>query len=113
MKSPICWVQLNENLDEAFDMATGSDKATIKNAIDYLDSIDRPHEISELTAERLKKCVDDSDLIDSGLRVFRIDDANEKDNIHVSHWSEIDQSDMFDMIDNVKKTARRWTYYSA
>lgn len=95
-------VQLNENLDEAFDMATGSDKATIKNAIDYLDSIDRPHEISELTAERLKKCVDDSDLIDSGLRVFRIDDANEKDNIR-KPLGEIDQSDMFDMIDNVKK----------
>lgn len=83
-------------------MATGSDKATIKNAIDYLDSIDRPHEISELTAERLKKCVDDSDLIDSGLRVFRIDDANEKDNIR-KPLGEIDQSDMFDMIDNVKK----------
>jgi hypothetical protein len=95
-------VQLNENLDEAFDMATGSDKATIKNAIDYLDSIGRPHEISELTAERLKKCVDDSDPIDSGLRVFRIDDANEKDNIR-KPLTQIKQSDLFESIDNVKK----------
>lgn len=47
--------QLNENLDEALKSATGNAKITIENQIALCDKYDRPHELSEITAERLRR----------------------------------------------------------
>lgn len=60
--------------------------------------------VDELTIERLRKAGDtfDSDKIDTGFRVFRIDDSNEKSDIR-KPLGEIRQSNIFDMVDNVKK----------
>jgi len=64
--------------------------------------------IDQITAERLRRAGEkiksehpEAD-IDTGFRVFRADGSNDNENIR-KPLNEIDQSDMFDMIDNVKK----------
>jgi type III restriction-modification system methyltransferase len=64
--------------------------------------------IDQITAERLRRAGEkvksehpEAD-IDTGFRVFRVDGSNENENIR-KPLGEINQSDMFDMIDNVKK----------
>lgn len=64
--------------------------------------------IEQITAERLRRAGEkiksehpEAD-IDTGFRVFRVDGSNNNENIR-KPLGEIDQSDMFDMIDNVKK----------
>lgn len=64
--------------------------------------------IDQITAERLRRAGEkikseypDAD-IDTGFRVFRVDSSNDNENIR-KPLDEINQSDMFDMIDNVKK----------
>lgn len=64
--------------------------------------------IDDITAERLRRAGEkiksehpEAD-IDAGFRVFRVDGSNENENIR-KPLGEINQSDMFDMIDNVKK----------
>lgn len=48
----IC-VQLPENLDDALKTATGKQKEVIKNAIKFLDSVNKEHNIFEITKERI------------------------------------------------------------
>lgn len=64
--------------------------------------------LTRLLAERLRRAGEkiksehpEAD-IDTGFRVFRVDGSNNNENIR-KPLGEIDQSDMFDMIDNVKK----------
>lgn len=64
--------------------------------------------IDQITAERLRRAGEkvksehpEAD-IDTGFRVFRVDGSNNNENIR-KPLGEINQSDMFDMIDNVKK----------
>lgn len=64
--------------------------------------------IDQITAERLRRAGEkiksehpEAD-IDTGFRVFRVDGSNNNENIR-KPLGEIDQSNMFDMIDNVKK----------
>lgn len=45
--------QLNENLDKALE--TDKKNAVIKNQIDFCKKYKRPHELSEITAERLRR----------------------------------------------------------
>ena len=54
--------QLNENLDEALKSATGSAKTTIENQIALCDKINRPRELSEITAERVRRVMLGSSL---------------------------------------------------
>ncbi len=63
--------------------------------------------VDQITAERLRRAGDKIEKehpeakIDTGFRVFRIDDSNEKDDIR-KPLGEIQQSNIFDMVDNVK-----------
>ncbi len=83
-------VQLDEKTDE---------KSEAKKA--GYDTID------QITAERIRRAGDKIEKehpeakIDTGFRVFRIDDSNEKDDIR-KPLGEIQQSNIFDMVDNVK-----------
>ncbi len=54
--------QLNENLDEALKSAIGGAKTTIENQIALCDKIGRPHELSEITAERVRRVMLGSSL---------------------------------------------------
>ncbi len=47
--------QLNENLDDALKTASGNSKAIIENQIALCEKFGRPHELSEITVERLRR----------------------------------------------------------
>lgn len=96
-------VQYPEDLDESLKTANSFTKKTIENCIKYLDKLNKPHEVSEVTIERLKKDSEQVDeSVDNGFRVFRIDSNNENED-NRRPLSEINQSNLFNAIDNVKK----------
>ena len=81
-------VQLPENLDEAIIRASDTKtKDSIKQAIKFLDSIDKAHTICEIGKERIRrageKIKSESPLttqnLDIGFRVLKLDDTNMKD----------------------------------
>lgn len=103
-------VQLNENLDKKVKHENEKTKRITQNSIDFLDSIQKPHELSEITAERLRRAGDKiikehPDLggkLDTGFRVFRIDSENENTDIR-KPLKDVSQTDLFNSIDNIKK----------
>lgn len=80
-------VQIDEDLDESLKKATGNNKDTIEEAIDFLDSIGKPHLLTELGKERIrragKKIKEESPLttqdLDTGFRVLKLDSTNMQD----------------------------------
>lgn len=80
-------VQLPENLDETLEQSSGDDKDDIQSLIDFCDSINKPHLITEIGKERIRragaKIKADSPLttqdLDTGFRVFRLSDSNYED----------------------------------
>lgn len=83
MNRKFIMVQLNEDLDESLKSADGDNKETIKDTIDFLDSIGKPHKLSELGKERIKRsCLrireenEDASGLDMGFRVFKLSDSN-------------------------------------
>ena len=48
-------VQLPENLDRNYEQADSKAKPIIKNAVEFLSSINRPHYITELAKERIRR----------------------------------------------------------
>ena len=77
-------VQLPENLDESYKMANSSSKKALKNAIDLLDKMGRPHLLTEVSKERIRRVIGEQnvDLFkgqDLGFRVLKIDESNMND----------------------------------
>ena len=101
-------VQIDEDLDESLKKATGNNKETIEEAIDFLDSIGKPHLLTELGKERIrragKKIKEESPLttqdLDTGFRVLKLDSTNMQD-IYYSP-KDISQPELFSQIENVK-----------
>ena len=48
-------VQRADNLDEFYELANGDSKKDIKNQIEFLESINKPHLISEIGKERIRR----------------------------------------------------------
>lgn len=85
-------VQLPENLDNNYESSTGKTKAQLKVAIDFLDSINKPHLLTEVGKERIRRAgknlteidaqltLDDVDKspLDIGFRVLKLDSSNLK-----------------------------------
>jgi adenine-specific DNA-methyltransferase len=98
-------VQLPENLDELLAKADSTTKPTLENAINFLDSINKPHSLAELGKERIRRAgekikaelqekydayqqrqrslLDDEEEppmnpndLDIGFKVFKLDDSN-------------------------------------
>lgn len=79
-------VQIDENLDNSYEKATGENKKTIKETIKFLDSINKPHILSELGKERIRQAGDrileknkgkeGIENLDAGFKVFRVADTN-------------------------------------
>ena len=71
-------IQLPEVLDEIINKQTGESKKDTQNLINYLDSINRPHYLSEIGKERIfqagKRILGKDN--DKGFRVFKLDDSN-------------------------------------
>lgn len=80
-------VQLPENLDNKLQQASNDNKMSIKNAISLCDSLGEEHFLTVVSKERLrragKKIKEESPLttqdLDTGFRVFRLDEGNFED----------------------------------
>ena len=80
-------VQLQENIDPMLKSASANAKRIAENAIEVLDEMKKPHFITELAKERIrragKKIKDENPLttqdLDIGFRVLKVDDSNMKD----------------------------------
>ena len=113
-------VQIKENLDESLKTSDSRSKKTIQNAISFLDSINKPHNICEIGEERIRRAGkkikeelkakqpdlfsdgnDDKQPLDTGFRVFRVDSSNMKDVYFAPKDLDPQQLDLF--ADNVKE----------
>ena len=72
-------VQLPEDLDKELQKQSGATKKETQELIDYLDSVGRPHLLSEVGKERLTQTGCNVTNTDSGFRVLKLDDTNMKD----------------------------------
>ena len=101
-------VQLPEDLDKALLSASTDAKKTIRCAISLLDELNKPHLLTEVAKERIrragKKIKEESPLttqdLDTGFRVLKLDSTNMQD-IYYSP-KDISQADLFSQVDNVK-----------
>lgn len=85
-------VQLPENLDKNYEVATGKTKSQLKVSIDFLDSINKSHTISEIGKERIRRAgkkLTETDgqiklgeeakqPLDVGFKVYKLDTSNLK-----------------------------------
>ncbi len=102
-------VQLPEDLDESMSKADSRAKKTMANAIAFLDSIRKPHSISEIGKERIRrageKIKSESPMttqdLDVGFRVFKLDDTNMKDVYYAA--DEYDQGLLAGLESNIKE----------
>lgn len=101
-------VQYPEDLDKNLEQADTLSKKTIKTAISICEKMGVPHTIPEIAKERIrragKKIKDDSPLtaqdLDTGFRVFRVDDSNFEPVEHTpKEWNQ-DKLDLF--LNNIK-----------
>lgn len=72
-------VQLPENLDDSLKTSDNDAKPVLEKAIKYLDSINKPHYLTEIGQERIKLAITDLDLDDKvGFKVFELSKSNVK-----------------------------------
>lgn len=83
-KRKFIMIQVNEDLDRSLELADADNKKTIKNAISFLDDINKPHILSEIGKERIRRSGEkikseyqDVEL-DIGFKVFRAEATNIK-----------------------------------
>lgn len=91
-------VQLPENLDDNYASASSDDKKKIKKAIDFLDSMGRPHRLDEIGIERLKRAAakikDETGAdIDYGFKHYTLAEPTENT---LSKLESFDSTVMFD-----------------
>ena len=79
----IC-VQIQENLDESYRLASNDKKTVIKNAIELCDKNKVKHYLSEVAKERIRRAGDKiksekkNSNLDIGFKVFRVSNTNIK-----------------------------------
>ena len=80
-------VQYPENLDESLNRASGDDKDDIISLIEFCDDIKRPHYLTEIGKERIRRAGkkvkeeagDKAENLDTGFRVLKLDSSNMED----------------------------------
>ena len=101
-------VQLPEDLDKSLLSASTDAKKNIRNAIDLLDKIGKPHLLTEIAKERIRRAgakikeenPDKAQNLDTGFRVLKLDSSNMKDVFYSP--KETSQLELFTLVDNVK-----------
>lgn len=103
-------VQLPENLDESVQKLTGEAKNETSELIKFLDSIDKPHLLTEIGKERIrragKKIKEDFkekegiEDLDIGFRVLKLDSSNMEDVYY--NPMELQQDMLSSMRENIK-----------
>ncbi|MCJ7932633.1 MAG: site-specific DNA-methyltransferase [Chryseobacterium sp.] len=77
-------IQLPEDLDESLKTTDTNTKQTLLNAIDVLEKLNKPHLLTELGKERIRRAAnkikeETNADIDYGFRVYRLDTSNMQD----------------------------------
>ncbi len=113
-------VQIAENLDDSLITAGINAKKTIQCAIEFLDSINKPHFLTELAKERIRRAgkkikeelavkkqqggmfadQEEETKLDTGFRVLRLDESNMNEVYFTPKRYRQDQLDLF--LNNVK-----------
>ncbi len=98
-------VQIQENIDKMLRSSSNNAKRVAENAIQILDEISKPHVITELAEERIrragKKIKEETGAdIDYGFRVFHVDSSNMKDVYYKP--ADYNQEQMSMYADNIK-----------
>lgn len=101
-------VQLPEDLDKSLLSASTDAKKNIRNAIDLLDKIGKPHLLTEIAKERIRRAgakikeenPDKAQNLDTGFRVLKLDSSNMKEVFYSP--KETSQLELFTLVDNVK-----------
>lgn len=101
-------VQIPEDLDKNLLSADDSEKSILKNAIELCDTIQKPHLLTEVAKERIrragKKIKEEAGLqgqdLDIGFRVFRVDESNMEE-VYFQPAA-LRQEDLGSLFDNVK-----------
>lgn len=101
-------VQIPEDLDNNLTTASNDAKKSMRFAIKMLDSIKKPHLLTEVAKERIrragKKIKEEAGLqgqdLDIGFRVLKLDSSNMEDVYYTPE--EFDTQDMFATVSNVK-----------
>ena len=107
-------VQLPEDLDVALAKAKPEAKTTIKNAIEFLEKLGKPHTICEIGKERIrragKKIKDENatkegiERLDTGFRVLKLDESNMADVYYTPADTPIQATLAFDaLVDNIRE----------
>lgn len=100
--------QLPENLDENLETADANTKVIIENGINFLNNLNKPHLLTELAKERIrrtgKKIKEEAGLeaqnLDTGFRVFKCEDSF-MNNVYFSP-NDLSQADLFSQVSNIK-----------
>ena len=78
-------IQLPEDLDISLAQATDKRKKTIRNAIKFLDSINKEHTIAEIAKERIRRAgpaisgsLKGGQRVDTGFKVFKLSESSFK-----------------------------------
>ncbi|OWP84828.1 site-specific DNA-methyltransferase [Flavobacterium davisii] len=98
-------VQLPENLDDNLKSADSNTKKIIQNGIDFLDSLGKPHYLSELAKERIRRASikikkETKADIDYGFRVYKLDSSNMQDVYYTPN--QLSQDLLSELEDNIK-----------
>lgn len=111
MKIRFILAQLPENLDDNLVKADANEKKIIENGIAFLDQLNKPHLLTELAKERIRragkkifeenKAKEGIDKLDIGFRVYKTDTTNMKDVFY--HPSELKQDQLTFLESNIKE----------
>ena len=99
-------VQYPENLDKTLEKVSGDDKDDVLSLIDFCDEIGKPHLITEIGKERIRRVGNkiketiplEAQFIDTGFRVLKLDSSNMNDVFYTP--AAFTERDLFE--DNIK-----------
>lgn len=99
-------VQIPDDFDRRLETADARSKKTLESAIEFLESINKPHYLTEIGKERIrraaKKIKEETGAdIDYGFRVFRVDSSNMKEVYYTP--DKLKQGDLFELTSNIKE----------
>ncbi len=101
-------VQLPESIDRMLESSSENAKRIAKNAISVLDELQRPHFLTELGKERIRRAGKkikeehpEAKDLDIGFRVLKLDSSNMKDVFYTP--SKVTQTNLFDSAENIKE----------
>ena len=83
-------VQLPEDIDENFKKQSQTQKPSTRKIMEFLDSIGKPHILTEIGKERLRRASSEANLLNGniGFRVFKLDTSNIR-NPSLINWMKI------------------------